>query len=39
MAYDEAGLASGDLVILNMSTGETVQIQTNWPVWDIQWGR
>jgi Tol biopolymer transport system component len=39
MAYDEAGLASGNLVILNMSTGETVQIQTGGPVWDIQWGR
>ena len=28
-----------DLVILDMSTGETVQIQTNGPVWNVTWGQ
>ena len=31
-------LDKGDLVIVNMSTGETDQIRTNGPVWNVTWG-
>jgi hypothetical protein len=39
LTYNDEGQASGDLIVLNLSTGETVQIQTSGPVWDIQWNR
>jgi hypothetical protein len=38
MTYTDQGQARGDLVIINMSTGESVQIQTNGSVWNVTWG-
>jgi hypothetical protein len=38
LTYTNQGQARGDLVIVNMSTGETDQIRTNGPVWNVTWG-
>jgi hypothetical protein len=38
LTYTAQGQAHGDLVIINMSTGESVQIQTNGSVWNVTWG-
>ncbi len=37
MTYTDTGPVQGELVILNMQTGETVQIDTLGPVWDVTW--
>jgi hypothetical protein len=41
MTYSDQGVASGDLVILDLSGGSVtpVQIQTPKPVSHLQWGR
>ncbi len=38
LTYADQGQAQGDLVILKLSSGEAVQIQTNGPVWNMTWG-
>jgi hypothetical protein len=39
LTYTAQGQARGNLVIINMSTGESVQIQTNGSVWNVTWGQ
>jgi hypothetical protein len=39
LTYNDHGQASGGLIILNLSTGESVQIQTGRLVWDMQWSQ
>ncbi len=38
MIYDNQGQARGSLVIVKLSTGESVLIRTNGPVWNVTWG-
>lgn len=38
MTYNDRGAASGDLVILDLSTGELSRVPTHGPVSRVQWG-
>ena len=38
LTYDEGGRASGELAIVDVTSGATVHIQTAGPVWMVRWG-